>query len=88
VKVAPEADAANYVITENSNKWAALITRNVARRSVHVVCSFSSTSPFVFLACYIDIWILCSVDRASLYNLVNETNLVCNILSIFRQFYL
>ena len=31
---------------------------------------------------------LCSVDRASLYNLVNETNMVHNILSIFRQFYL
>jgi hypothetical protein len=37
VKVAPETDAANYVITEISNKWAALITRNVARRSVHKV---------------------------------------------------
>jgi len=32
--------------------------------------------------------ILCSVDRASLYNLVNETSLVHKILSIFRQFYL
>ena len=32
--------------------------------------------------------VLCSVDRASLYNLVNETNLVHNILCIFRQFYL
>jgi len=30
----------------------------------------------------------CYVDCASLYNLVNETNLVHNILSIFRQFYL
>ena len=52
----------------------------------HVVCSFNSTSPFVFLACYINLVILGSVDRASLYNLVNETNLVYNILSIFRQF--
>jgi hypothetical protein len=32
--------------------------------------------------------ILCSVDRASLNNLVNETHLVHNILSIFCQFYL
>jgi len=48
--------------------------------SRHVVCSFSSTSPFVFWACYINIVILCSVDRASLYNLVNETNLVHKIL--------
>ena len=36
-KAAPEADAANCVITENSNKWAALIKRNVARRSVQKV---------------------------------------------------
>jgi hypothetical protein len=28
---------------------------------------------------------LCPVDRASLYNLVNENKLVHNILSIFRQ---
>ena len=32
--------------------------------------------------------ILCSVDRPSLYNLVNKTNLVHNILCIFCQFYL
>jgi hypothetical protein len=31
---------------------------------------------------------LCSVASASLYNLVNETNLVHNIFCIFRQFYL
>jgi hypothetical protein len=30
----------------------------------------------------------CSLDRASLYNLVNETNSVHKILCIFRQFYL
>jgi len=29
---------------------------------------------------------LFSVDRVSLYNLVNKTNLMHNILSIFRQF--
>jgi len=33
------------------------------------------------------LFFLCSLDRASLYNLVNETNLVHNILSILRQFY-
>ena len=27
-----------------------------------------------------DVWVLCSVDRASLYSLVHETNLVRNIL--------
>jgi hypothetical protein len=33
--------------------------------------------------------VLCSVDRASLYNLVNETNFGAqNIFSVFRQFYL
>jgi hypothetical protein len=30
---------------------------------------------------------LCSVDRASLHNLVNEPNLVHNILSMFCQFF-
>ena len=37
--------------------------------------------------CTINIF-LYSVDRASLYNLANETNLVHNIVSIFRHFYL
>ena len=32
--------------------------------------------------------IFSSVDRASIYNLVNETNVVHDILSVFRQFYL
>jgi len=27
--------------------------------------------------------VLCSVDRASLYNLVNETNLVHNLFSVY-----
>jgi hypothetical protein len=66
-------ESANFSVQCNCNRTL-LISTVVGVR--HTICGTRVSR------------ILCSVDRTSLYNIVNETNLVLNILSIFRQFYL
>jgi len=61
------------------------VTANTAVPRAHYLCSEICECEFDNLCV---LFRVCSVDRAFLYNLVNETILVHNIFSIFRQFYL